>query len=316
MQKAVTLSDLRSEYLGGRMERKMLEGLIFQYLLNNFDWYRLFNGEREKWVDFLGWFYPRLSRAIDYYKDREASFDTYISSIVQWSSKEYKIREAEHKTTEYVFWKARAEEMLTCSNEPEYPEKIPPDTGENKGREFFYRQEALEKNLSPEDTAVKICISQAKITPRQILFLVLKSYYFMTEDYLNRIAKTVGIEKKELQKLIDKLHEMRSKREAYIRELQDKIYSQYYRCLAFEKRLSSACEGSARYAKLAHCLENARKRFLNMKKRLSGVRKDATNQRIAALLNIHKGTVDSTLHTIREKWKSANMVRTTGGKAS
>jgi hypothetical protein len=298
------------------MERKMLEGLIFQYLLNKFDWHHLFNGEREKWVDFLGWFYPRLSRAIDYYKDREASFDTYISSIVQWSSKEYKIREAEHKTTEYVFWKARAEEILTCSNEPEYPEKIPPDADESMGLEFLYRKEAVGKNLSPEEIAARTCIAHAKISPRQILFLVLKSYYFITDDYLNRIAETVGLEKKELQKLIDKLHEMRSKREAYIRELQDKIHSQYYRCLAYEKRLSSAYEGTARHAKLTHYLENARKRFLNMRKRLSGVRMDATNQQIATLLNIPKGTVDSTLHTVREKWKSANATQTTIVRAS
>jgi hypothetical protein len=282
------------------MERKMLEGLIFQYLLNNFEWHRLFNNEREKWIDFLGWFYPRLSRAIDYYKDREASFDTYISSIIQWSSKEYKIREAEHKATEYVFWKARAEEMQTCCREPEYPEEIPPDApAEYTDLEFLSRQEAV----------AKACIAQAKITPRQILLLVLKSYYFMTEDYLNHIAEIVGIEKKELQKLVDKLHEMRSKREAHIRDLQEKIYSQYYRCLAYEKRLSSAYVRTARHAKLSHYLENARKRFLNMRKRLSGVRVDATNQQIATVLNIPKGTVDSALHAVREKWKSANVTQ-------
>jgi hypothetical protein len=129
----------------------------------------------------------------------------------------------------------------------------------------------------------------------------------MTEDYLNRIAETAGIQKKELQDLIDKLHEMRSKREAYIRDLQGRVYSQYYRCLAFEKRLSSAYEGTAKYAKLTHYLDNARKRFLTMRKRLSGIRVDATNQQIATLLNIPKGTVDSALHTVREKWKSANV---------
>jgi hypothetical protein len=308
MQKAITLSDLRSEYLSGRMERKTLEGLIFQYLLNNFDWHRLFNGEKERWVDFLGWFYPRLSRAVDCYKERQANFDTYISTIVQWSSKEYKIREAEHKATEYVFWKARAEELQACCHEPEYPEEISLDIPvENTGLRFLSREEALGKKPSPEETAIKTCIAQAKISPKQILFLVLKSYYFMTDDYLNRIAEIARIEKKELQNLIDKLHEMRSKREAHIRDLQERIYSQYYRCLAFEKRLSSTYEGTAKHVKLTHCLDNARKRFQSMKERLSLVRVDATNQQIATLLNIPKGTVDSALHNIREKWKSANV---------
>jgi hypothetical protein len=155
------------------MERKMLEGLIFQYLLNNFDWHRLFNGEKEKWVDFLGWFYPRLSRAVDCYKERQANFDTYISTIVQWSSKEYKIREAEHKATEYVFWKARAEEMQVCCHEPDYPEKISLDIpAENTGLTLSNRNGALGKKPSPEEAAVKACITQTKRSPRQILFLI------------------------------------------------------------------------------------------------------------------------------------------------
>jgi hypothetical protein len=170
------------------------------------------------------------------------------------------------------------------------------------------REETLKKNLLPEETAVKTSIAKAKITPRQILFLVLKSYYFMTEDFLHRIAETVGIGKKELQHLVDTLHEMRSKRETYIRELQERVYSQYYRCLAYEKRLSSTYEGTARHAKLTHYLDNARKRFQTMRKRLSGIRVDATNQQIATLLNIPKGTVDSALYSVREKWKSANVV--------
>jgi CRP-like cAMP-binding protein len=142
----------------------------------------------------------------------------------------------------------------------------------------------------------------------------------MTEDYVNRIAETAGIDKNELQKLIDKLHEMRAKREAYIRELQDKIHSQYYRCLAFEKRLSSTYEGTAKHEKLTHYLHNARKRFQSMRERLSGIRVDATNQQIATLLNIPKGTVDSALHYVREKFKSANVLgdlaENTGIKAS
>jgi hypothetical protein len=313
------------------MERKMLEGLIFQYLLNDYEWYRLFNGEKEKWVDFLGWFYPRLSRAIDYYKDRHTSFDTYINTIVQWSSKEYKIREAEHRATEYVFWKARAEEMQACSHEPEYPERIPLEapteytglaystepcsgvastmrasTMRDSPLELLYNDEAVGRNPMPE-TSAKSCIANAKITPKQILLLVLKSYYFMTDDFLNRITDTVGIGKNELQILIDRLHDMRSKREAHLRDMQDKVHSQYYRCLSFEKRLSSTYEGTAKHAKLTRYLDNARKRFLTMRKRLGGIRMDATNQQIATLLNVPKGTVDSALHTIREKWRVANV---------
>jgi DNA-directed RNA polymerase specialized sigma24 family protein len=308
MQTVSSLSELRSDYVGGRIERKTLEGLIFQYLLNSFDRYNLFRGEREKWGDFVGWLYPRLSRAIDYYKENGASFDTYISTIVQWSSKEYKIREAEHRTTEYACWLARAEEMQTCCLEPEYvPEVLPGDMLGEKAEPVYpeYEKTFGEYTSSEKSTErIKACIAQTKITPRQILLLVLKSYYFITDDFLCRIAEITGIKKNELRDMIDKLHAMREKREATIRELQDRIHSQYYRCLAFQKRLAAACAGTAKYAKLTNYVNKAWKRFFAMRKRLSGIRVDATNKQIALLLNIPKGTVDSALHNAREKWNS------------
>jgi hypothetical protein len=158
MQKSVTLTELRSEYVSGRMERKTFEGLVFQYLLNNFERYRLFKGEKEKWGDYVSWLYPRLSRAIDYYKERGANFDTYISTIIQWSSKEYKIREAEHRATEYACWKARAEEMQTCSPEPDYSWEIPLEeiSEENTQPEYHGYKESSGDCALPEESITTI----------------------------------------------------------------------------------------------------------------------------------------------------------------
>jgi DNA-directed RNA polymerase specialized sigma24 family protein len=290
------------------MGRKTFEGLVFQYLLNNFERYRLFKGEKEKWGDYVSWLYPRLSRAIDYYKERGANFDTYISTIIQWSSREYLIREAEHRATEYACWKARAEEMQTCCPEPDYFLEIPLEeiSDEDTQPEISLYKESPGDCALPDESVIKIksCLAQKKITPKQILFLVLKSYYFISDDFLCQIAATTGMNKKELRSLIDELHLIRSKREAHIRELQDRIHSQYYRCLAFQNRLSAVYAGTVKHAKLTNNVEKAWKRFYAMRKRLSGIRVDATNQQIATLLKIPKGTVDSTLHNVREKWNA------------
>jgi hypothetical protein len=274
MQNWALLSELYQRYRGNKLGKKDFEGLLFQYLVDNFERYRLFEGNQERWVDFLSWLYPRLSRAIDVYKEEGASFDSYITSIIHWSSKEYRSKEAGHYVTELTCWKARAEESQVYSAEPEYP-----------------------------DTKSSGAFLKGIATPRQIVMLLLKSYYFVSDDFLNRIAAGIGIEKECIRNMIDKLRQRRIKKEEEIRGLQERIQGQYYRCLSFQYRLASACPGTAHYEKLKGRLERARKRFFGMRKRLEGIRVDATNRQIAEVMGIPKGTVDSNLHTVRARWR-------------
>jgi hypothetical protein len=274
MRNWAPLSELYHQYRSGDLEKKNFEGLLFQYLVDNFERYRLFDGNRERWIDFLSWLYPRLSRAIDAYKEAGASFDSYITSIIHWSSREYRTKEAAHYVTEFACWKAKAEETLVCSAEPEYP-----DT----------------KNQSVPLKAIA--------TPRQIVMLLLKSYYFVSDDFLNRIAAAIGIKKESLRNMVNEMRRKRMMREKEIRGLQERIQCQYYRCLSFQYRLAAAFPGTACYEKLKDRLERARKRFFSMRKRLEGIRADPTNKQIADILGIPKGTVDSNLHAVREKWR-------------
>ncbi|MCL2479639.1 MAG: hypothetical protein FWF22_09060 [Treponema sp.] len=285
MQKYLSLAELQNEYACGRMDRKILEGLIFQYLLDNFERYRLFSGNREKWADFLSWLYPRLSRAVDYYREQGSTFDNYINSIIKWSSKEYKAREAVHTTTEMACWKARAEEMILHSPEPEYQED------DSKASLWIAR------------TRTKISFPMIDMSPRQILILLLKSYYFVTGDFIGKVAETINMEERDIQAMIDQLHFMRAHKEEKIHICRERIYSQYYRCLVFQKRLLTAVPGTARYEKIKRVIERADIKFSAMKKKYARMRMDATNQQIADILNIPKGTVDSTLHSIKERWQ-------------
>jgi DNA-directed RNA polymerase specialized sigma24 family protein len=274
MQHWALLSKLYHQYQEGGLKKKEFEGLLFQHLVDNFERYHLFEGNRDQWIDFLSWLYPRLSRAIDVYEDAGASFDSYITSIIHWSAKEYRSREADHYVTEFACWKAKAEEILVCSAEPEYPDTKSP-------------------SLPLKDIA----------TPRQIVMLLLKSYYLVSDDFLNRIAASIGIKKESIRSMVDELRRRRTTREKEIRELRERIQCQYYRCLSFQYRLASAFPGTAYHEKLKSRLERARKRFFSMRKRLEGMRIDATNRQIAEVMGIPKGTVDSNLHMVRAKWR-------------
>jgi len=265
------LSDLYQLYTTGKLSRKDFEGRIFRYLLDNFDRYHIFNRNKNRWDEFLSWLYPRLVRAIDLYRDMGSSFDAYITSLIHYTAKEYRCREADHRLTEYMCWQARAEEMMACESESEYPD---------------YRKD--------------VSIPQG-IKPRQILLLLLKSYHLVSDEYVKHVARKIGMNTALVMNMVNELRDRRSKKENEILDLRDRIYCQHYRCLAYQKRMDASQPGTAYYERMKDRYERARKRFCSMKKRLGRIRQDASNSLIAQVVGIPKGTVDSGLFSVRKQ---------------
>ena len=61
-------------------------------------------------------------------------------------------------------------------------------------------------------------------------------------------------------------------------------------------------ENTAAAVKLKQRLEKARLRLETMRKRLAGIRSDATNSQVAEVIGISKGAVDASLHHLKTKW--------------
>jgi hypothetical protein len=269
MQKLLSLNDLFKQYSWGILEKKRFEGQIFECMVENHQRFHLFDWDKEDYIDYLCWLYPRISRAIDNYRETGASFEAYISTMIRWSAREYRSRLADHHVTENTAWTLRAAELPVHNSEPEY---LPLPAGQ-----------------------------KTAVNPRQILFLLLKSYYFVSDDFLDRIAPRLGMKKEALCGMMNKLRELRTAREEEIRGLQERIYCQFYRCITFEKRMNAVAENSAHHAKMKSRLARARVRLAAMRKRLAGIRLDATNRQIAEVTGVSKGTVDSALYTLKTK---------------
>ena len=281
------LSYLYELYRAGELSRKELEGRIFQYLLSNYERYRFFRGSREMWNEFLSWLYPRISRAIEIYRDVGSSMDAYINTLVFGSLKEYRYREASHYFTEHVCWKARAEEMTLHESEPEYTD-------------------------DPGEICTSFCLKPC-FKPKQVLFLLLKSYFFVTDELVEMVAKSVGMEAKGIMGMIDELRMRRSEKEAGILNLRERLQCQYYRCLTYQNRMKNIIDGTGQgteqYKELEERFERARNRFYRMKKRLNGMRKGASNRMIAEVMGIPKGTVDSGLHAIKQQLELSDVIK-------
>ncbi|MDR2633303.1 MAG: hypothetical protein LBC51_06725 [Treponema sp.] len=269
MQEIVSLSELLEQYSQGALPKKDFEGRIFTFILENRRQFNLFTWNKDACVDFLCWFYPRMSRAITSYKDTGASFDAYIASLLYWSCREYRSQQADHDLTEYAFWEARAENMNPCETEPAY--------------------------LEPQETIKPVS------NPRQTLILLLKTYFFVSEERIARIAPAIGMEEAHLQHLIDAMRKRRLERDEARRGLMERVESQYYRCMVFRKKLETLMEGTRQYERIKGQMERATLRYTRMRNRLAAMHYYATNREVAEVLGISKGTVDSSLYAIKQK---------------
>jgi DNA-directed RNA polymerase specialized sigma subunit len=252
------------------MSRETLEEKIFMYIQKNPRHFFIGRYAEDSRDDFISWLYPRLSKAVDRYNDQGASFDTFITTLIYLSAREYGMRKKEHRITEKSWWDAKAQEMTVCEEEePQYSEEI--------------------------HTPAKVS------NPRQVLMLLLKTYYYIPDTRLAQLAPALGLEKEELYRMVDELRVLRLQREETINTMKERIHSQFYRCLAFEKRLKAASPNSAHWYKMKRCVEISQKRLISMRKRIQTIRMEATNEEIAQVLGIAKGTVDSNLYLIRQR---------------
>ena len=270
MRENLPLSKLLTRYSMGLISRKELEGHIFKFILDNHQEFRPYRWDEEEYVDFACAFYPRFSQAIDNYRETGSTFDAYISSLVHWGIRETRSRQTDRRIAEYAWWETRALDEAAVHEE-----------------EDMYNE--------PEPAFEKV------VNPRQVLALLLKSYHYMSQDFLERICPALNMSLDKLKDLVDGLRELRLKREQEIQALQERIHTQFYRCIIFEKKLRRSAPDSALHEKLRNRLSRGRKRLQSMRNRLAMAKLAASNRQVAQVLESAKGTIDAHLFSLKGK---------------
>jgi hypothetical protein len=253
----------------GHLARKDFEGSIFQVILDDYQQFTLFKSDKDAFIDYLCWFYPRLNRAIDTYNDVGSSFDAYMYSQVRLCSKEYCSWEAKHRVTESACWEARVEEATTID----------------------YMPVEAEESFTP----VK--------NPQQALILLLKSYHLVSEAFVVRAAPAIGISVRKLNGLLDKIHKLRRTSDDKIHQQQELRDSQYHHYVTYRKQLEKVPENSVQHEILLERMKKAHLRYTQLKNQLAGIKRGASNQQVAEVLGISKGTVDAALYAIKQNAK-------------
>jgi len=276
----ISINDLYSRYMSGEIKRAEFEGNLYAYLVNNQEKTCLCHWKNDEYEDYLSWLYPSLHRAIDAYNETGSSFEAFMHKFMLVSSKEYHVRITTNSVIEYSAWSARVGEQYAH-------EEAPPYLHENTERVI--------KEL--------IIDKKGRKNTRRILALILKCYHYISDDFLDKIAPVIEIDKNLLREMMTKIRRIREERDDEIFHMKERIYRQYYRCIIYEKRLLLLHENTIIYNKLLVRLEKAKKRLENMRKRMSKIRTDASNKQVADVIGIKKGTVDSSLFKLKTKWE-------------
>jgi len=276
-----TLNELYSEFMTGELDRSRLEGLIYRYLVYNQEKTCISHWKHDEYEDFISWFYPRLKMAIDSYRETGSSFEAFMSKYLLISSKEYHVRTTTNSVIEYSAWLARIPEMYAHEEPPVYIHK-------NAGK--VITQLVIDK--------------KGRRNSRRILALVLKCYYYISDDFAEKIAPMIGITAKELAEMLSKIRETRKIRDDKIYCIKERIYRQFYRCIIYDKRLTLLKENTAAFKKLELRLQKARSRLEKMRKNITSIRTEATNKQIAEVMGTTKGTVDASLSRLKMKWEN------------
>ncbi|MDR1325023.1 MAG: hypothetical protein LBK00_03190 [Treponema sp.] len=142
--------------------------------------------------------------------------------------------------------------------------------------------------------------------PQQVLILLLKSYSFVSDDFIVHAAPAIGVNVEKLTTMFNKVHELCVERDEKILRLKEQLHVQYYRCMSYRKQLEALSEHSSQRELLRGYLEQACSNYTITKQQLASINLEPSNRQIAEVLGIPKGVVDSTLRTLKRKTKRVN----------
>jgi hypothetical protein len=267
------LANFYQRYKAGNMTARDLEAGIFEYILRSYsNEYGLYFGDRCERIDFLCWVYPKMRTAIERYDSAYASFDAYVASTLRYSYRNYKSMGKKRAAEEDACWKASGD-------------------GGQDVRDT--ETDCREAESPPGAYRVK--------SPKLALLVLLKSYYYVSDELAGKAARALGIAPEVLGGMIDTLHGLQLKKITKLQKLTNAVHCLYFRCLNYERQLSDRHESPQRRALLSRRLERGRTRLADMRKRLRSARIEATNSNLAKVLGVPKGTIDSRLASVKNR---------------
>ncbi|UCF95805.1 MAG: hypothetical protein JSV89_11530 [Spirochaetaceae bacterium] len=231
--------------------------------------------------EFYLFFYPRLLRSLARFEDRGKPFEWYFNSILRWHYKAY----CSQKRQEQSRWAVARNALFWEHPEPVMGAYLP-----NSGSDGH-------ENIIPID---RLGRSRDTTWRRRILFLALKNARQLDEAGVAWISDLTGIGQDHLIGMIERLRASLYKRELRLHKLYYRQNRAFTKILLLQQELLWEVD-PGRKVELALSLCDLRKTLHGLQGRIRRVRLHPSNRQIAELLQIPKGTVDTSLFWLRRQ---------------
>lgn len=247
---------------------------------------RLDEDERSEFTLF---FHRRIPGMLNRYDQSRGAFEAYLATSIKYQLRSFAgriVRERQRRTVpeDPAFWRNSGRELTGVSEAPEWIEEA--ETPVTVLREAAAAYRAHNQRL--HKGAFK----------KRLLYVTLKCSLYASEENLRQMASFLKIRQPELINLARELSHSLSPRLERRRRLTERQNEVSYRIHTLRRELDSATEEPQK-SHISRALRAQEERSRALTQEIDHVPDYVTNQEIARLLNVPKGTVDSGIFYVR-----------------
>jgi DNA-directed RNA polymerase specialized sigma24 family protein len=238
--------------------------------------------------EFYLFFYPRLLRTLERFRDQGRPFEWYLHSVLRWHY------------LGFVRWKRRRERSWAYGAMPDLWE--PPAAGRTA-------EEGIEPRespgwLPPEVAAVFRLGPESRLKKpadrQRLLIWALKQVRLLLGPDLDLVMKWTGIGEERLRRARAELRDRLERRERRLALLVERRNRAFAALQLTERALAGELDPAVRLS-LCERLARARRCLYRSQERIARVPLQPSNRELAQALGLPKGTVDTSLYWLKRR---------------
>jgi len=231
--------------------------------------------------EFYLFFYPRLLRTLEHFQDRGKPFEWYFNSVLRWHYKVYCSRKHKDQTN----WAIARNQLFWELPEEDWPPSVPAPSPCGAGKII-----AIDRFGGSRESTWR----------KRILFLALKNARHLDDRAISWIMDLTGVAEETLIAMVERLRANLYKRELRLHKLYKRQNRIFTKIFLLQRDLLWEVDPQIK-ADLALSLCELRTTLRALQKKIRRVRLHPSNREIAELLEIPKGTIDTSLYWLRRQ---------------
>jgi RNA polymerase sigma factor (sigma-70 family) len=258
--------------------------------------------------EFYIYFYPRLIRTVENFREQGKPFEHYLNAVLRWQLQSYLRRKNRDKRSRALicrpaFWDQPGERRA-AEDSPwdDVPGKVPP--GEKQAKEDPRFPGVHFPDVPTAQAPFPFMgpggVMKTDSDRRRFLLMLLKNMQFLDARELEMGFSFCGYPADELAAITAKLKERLAGKEARLAFLRTRRNRAFFKLGLLEEELSVTPE-AAEKERLRACLVKTRATLRLAQQRLARTPRCPTNRDLAEVLDLPKGTVDTSLYWLKKR---------------